>query len=72
MYFLLAGAMDQFRFLQYGIAVVLVFVGLKMALLDGLAGGRFPVGWSLGVIAGVIGLSVVLSVWRSASGMFKA
>jgi tellurite resistance protein TerC len=68
MYFLLAGAMDQFRFLQYGIAVVLVFVGLKMSLLDGLAGGRFPVGWSLGIIAGVIGISVVLSVWRRRPG----
>ena len=64
MYFLLAGAMDRFQLLQYGIAVVLVFVGLKMSLLDQLAGGRFPVGWSLGIIAGTIGISVALSMWR--------
>ena len=64
LYFLLAGAMDRFRLLQYGIAIVLVFVGLKMVILDQLAGGRFPIGWSLGIIAGTIGVSMVLSVLR--------
>ena len=62
LYSLLAGAMDRFRLLQYGIALVLVFVGLKMSLLDPLAGGRFPVGWSLAIIAGTIGGSVLLSL----------
>lgn len=66
LYFLLAGAMDRFRLLQYGIAIVLVFVGLKMVILDQLAGGRFPIGWSLGIIAGTIGISMVLSVLRPA------
>ena len=65
LYFLLAGAMDRFRLLQYGIAIVLVFVGLKMVILDQLAGGRFPIGWSLGIIAGTIGISMVLSVLRT-------
>lgn len=65
LYFLLAGAMDRFRLLQYGIAVVLVFVGLKMVILDQLAGGRFPVGWSLAIIGGTIALSVLLSVWEN-------
>ena len=62
LYSLLAGAMDRFRLLQYGIAIVLVFVGFKMALLDSLAGGRFPVSWSLAIIAGTIGTSVLLSL----------
>ena len=65
LYFLLAGAMDRFRLLQYGIALVLVFVGLKMVVLDQLAGGRFPIAWSLAIIAGTIGLSVLLSVWEN-------
>jgi len=65
LYFLLAGAIDRFRLLQYGIAAVLVFVGLKMVILDQLAGGRFPVGWSLAIIGGTIGISVLLSVWES-------
>jgi tellurite resistance protein TerC len=64
LYFLLSGAMDQFRLLKYGIAVVLVFVGLKMSLLDELAGGRFPVGWSLAIIAATIGTSILMSVRR--------
>ena len=62
LYFLLAGAMDTFHILKYGLAFVLVFVGLKMAWLDDLAGGRFPIGISLGVIAAAIGLSIVLSL----------
>jgi tellurite resistance protein TerC len=66
LYFLLSGAMDSFRLLKYGIAVVLVFVGLKMAWLDALAGGRFPVGWSLAIIAGTIGVSILLSLRRPA------
>jgi tellurite resistance protein TerC len=39
-----------------------VFVGLKMAWLNQLYGGKFPIQWSLAVIAGLIGLSVALSL----------
>ena len=62
MYFMLAGAMDKFHLLKYGLAVVLVFVGLKMVWLNGLYDGKFPIGLSLGVIAAVIGASVALSL----------
>lgn len=62
LYFLLAGAMDAFHILKYGLAFVLVFVGLKMVWLDNLTGGRFPIGISLAIIAGAIGLSVGLSL----------
>src|SRR5215216_5233714 len=62
MYFMLAGAMDRFHLLKYGLAVVLVFVGLKMVWLNGLYDGKFPIGLSLGIITGVIGLSVLLSL----------
>ena len=62
MYFMLAGAMDKFHLLKYGLAVVLVFVGLKMVWVNGLYDGKFPISLSLGVIAGVIALSVVLSL----------
>jgi len=37
MYFMLAGAVNMFHLLKYGLSVVLVFVGLKMAVLDDLA-----------------------------------
>ncbi len=68
LYHLLAGAMDRFRLLQYGIAAVLFFVGLKMTVLDALFGGRFPVGWSLAIIALLIGASVAASMWRAGRG----
>ena len=62
MFFLLAGAMDRFYVLKHGLAVVLVFVGLKMVWLDHLYGGRFPIGVSLGIISGVIAASILLSL----------
>jgi tellurite resistance protein TerC len=62
MYFLLSGALGRFHLLKYGLAIVLVFVGLKMVWLDTAFGGRFPIGISLGIIAGLIGGSMLLSV----------
>jgi tellurite resistance protein TerC len=62
MYFMLAGAVDKFHLLKYGLAVVLMFVGLKMVWLNDLFGGKFPITLSLGVIAGVIAVSVALSL----------
>lgn len=64
LYFMLAGAVDKFYLLKYGLAVVLVFVGLKMVWLNDLFGGKFPISWSLGIICGVIAASVVLSLLR--------
>jgi tellurite resistance protein TerC len=62
LYFMLAGAVGRFHLLKYGLALVLVFVGLKMVWLDGLFGGKFPIGLSLGVIAAVIAASVACSL----------
>lgn len=62
MYFMLAGAIDKFHMLQYGLAIVLIFVGLKMVWLNDLYGGKFPIAISLGIISGVIGISVLLSL----------
>lgn len=61
MFFLLAGIVHRFRFLKYGLGLVLIFVGLKMAWLNDLFGGKFPITWSLGIIAGVLGASVLAS-----------
>jgi len=62
LYFMLAGAVDKFHMLKYGLGVVLVFVGLKMVWLDGLFKGKFPIGISLGIIGLVIAVSIVLSL----------
>ncbi len=62
MYFMLAGVMDRFIYIKYGLASVLVFVGLKMVYLNEHFGGKFPISWSLGIIAFFIGSSVVASI----------
>ncbi len=62
MFFLLSGVVHKFRYLKYGLGLVLVFVGLKMAWLNDLFGGKFPITWSLGIIAGLLGASIVASL----------
>lgn len=62
LYFLLAGTIPRFAYLQLGLALVLVFVGAKMFLTDI---GKLPVWISLGVIVGIIGTSVAASLWRA-------
>jgi tellurite resistance protein TerC len=62
LFFLLAGAVHLFHLLKYGLSVVLIFVGLKMAWLNSLFNGHFPILLSLGIILGVIGASIVLSL----------
>jgi tellurite resistance protein TerC len=62
LFFLLGGAAERFHLLRYGLAVVLVFVGLKMVWLDAWYGGKFPIAASLGIIAGVLVATVALSL----------
>ena len=62
LYFLLADLADRFHLLAYGLALVLVFIGTKMLLLDVY---KIPIGVALGVTAGIIATSIVLSLLRS-------
>jgi tellurite resistance protein TerC len=62
LYFILAGAVERLAQLKYGLAQVLVLVGLKMVWLNDAFGGKFPVGWSLGIILFVISVSIVCSL----------
>jgi len=61
LYFMLAGVMDKFHLLKFGLGIVLIFVGLKMIWLNHAFGGKFPITWSLSIIGGVIGTAVLLS-----------
>jgi len=63
MYFLLAAVANKFHLLNYGLAVVLMFIGTKMCLVDIY---KIPVLFSLGVVVGILALTMLLSV-RSAS-----
>ncbi|MEZ5425709.1 MAG: TerC family protein [Pyrinomonadaceae bacterium] len=62
MYFMLAGAVDRFHLLKYGLAVILIFVGLKMVWLNDLYDGKFPISWSLGIIVGFLAVSIIFSL----------
>ncbi len=62
LYFLLANVIDKFQYLKIGLAFVLTFVGVKMVLVDLY---KIPVGISLGVIASILAISVIASLWKA-------
>ena len=62
MYFLLAAIADRFHLLNYGLAVVLIFIGVKMCLIDVY---KIPVVASLGVVIAILAVTMVLSLRTS-------
>lgn len=58
LYFALAGIMNLFHYLNYGLSVILVFVGLKMILVDVI---KIPVEYSLTVIVSILVVSIIAS-----------
>jgi tellurite resistance protein TerC len=64
MYFLLAAVASKFHLLNYGLAVILVFIGTKMCLIDVF---KIPVGISLGVVVTILAITMLLSVRSSSS-----
>lgn len=61
LYFALAGVMEVFHYLHYGLAFILAFVGVKMMLADIY---KIPVPAALGVVAATLAVSVVVSLLR--------
>lgn len=61
LYFLLAGVMEMFHYLKVGLSLVLVFVGIKMV---GVEFYKIPIGISLGVIGGILFVSIIASIIR--------
>jgi tellurite resistance protein TerC len=62
MFFLLQAVASRFHLLNYGLAVILVFIGTKMMLIDIY---KIPVGVSLAVVVGILVVTMVLSVRTS-------
>lgn len=67
LYFVLAGAISYFRYLKYGLSIVLVFIGIKMLLAPHHPPKKWyqveiDTGLSLGIVAGIILLSIAFSV----------
>lgn len=61
LYFLLAGIMRKFEYLNEGLAGVLVFVGAKMLIADYFP---IPIGWSLAVVGGILTVAFAASLIR--------
>ena len=59
LYFLLAGMAGRFRYLNTGLGIILGFVGIKMLIVEWY---HFPTAVSLGVIAGVLAVTIWLSL----------
>ena len=66
MYFALAGMMDVFDYLHYGLSIVLIFIGVKMLTAPYLAAHHreIPTAWALAIVLLVLAASVVASVLR--------
>jgi tellurite resistance protein TerC len=60
MYFMLADLADRFHLLKYGLAFILVFIGIKMLLLDIY---KIPIGFALSVVGVVLLASILGSLW---------
>lgn len=59
LYFALAGMIDRFRYLHYGLSVVLIFIGLKMLASHYMT---IPTEWALAIVLFVLGVSILASV----------
>jgi tellurite resistance protein TerC len=59
MYFALAGMIDRFRYLHYGLSLVLVLIGLKMLASHYVT---IPTEWALAIVLAVLGISILASV----------
>ena len=66
LYFLLAGVMNMFRFLKYGLSAILVFVGIKMLaefFFEAEGGGHLVSPWaSLSIVLSLMGVSIIASL----------
>jgi tellurite resistance protein TerC len=69
LYFMLAGVMQMFVYLKFGLSLVLCFVGAKMLLSDIY---KIPIGASLAVIGTVLLLSIVASWWSQRKSALTA
>ncbi|CAO97949.1 TerC family protein [Erwinia tasmaniensis] len=60
MYFLLANVAERFSMLKYGLSVILVFIGVKMLIVDFY---HIPIAVSLGIVGGILALTLLINAW---------
>ncbi len=66
MYFLLSGVAERFSMLKYGLAVILVFIGIKMLIVDFY---HIPIAISLGVVFGILTITLVINTGLTISAI---
>ncbi|MBK5144574.1 TerC family protein [Budviciaceae bacterium BWR-B9] len=60
MYFLLVNVAERFSMLKYGLAVILVFIGIKMLIVDFY---HIPIAISLGTVGGILAVTLAINGW---------
>ena len=60
MYFMLAGVAERFTLLKYGLAVVLIFIGVKMLIMDYI---HIPIAVSLSAVAAILAATLLINLW---------
>src|SRR3546814_9892116 len=67
LYFALAALVHRFLYLKHALAVLLVFIGAKIFIVDlaGLPGGKFPAAWSLAITLAILAAGVGFSLWKT-------
>lgn len=62
LYFILADMADRFELLKYGLAVILIFIGIKLLIMEFY---KIPILLSLGFVLGVLAISIIASIYKS-------
>lgn len=68
MYFLLADMAERFHLLNYGLAAIVMFIGVKMLIMDLY---KIPIPWMLGTVFAILALSIAASLLRPPAGARK-
>jgi tellurite resistance protein TerC len=68
LYFALAAMVNRFHYLKYALSILLVFIGSKILIADGLGLEKFPANLSLGITFGILAAGVFYSLWKTRKG----
>jgi len=62
LYFILADMADRFELLKYGLAIILIFIGIKLLIMEFY---KIPILLSLGFVIGVLAISIIASIKKT-------
>lgn len=65
LYFALSAMVDRFHYLKYALAVLLVFIGSKIFIADGLGIAKIPPALSLSITFSILFIGIIYSLWKT-------